>query len=818
MFSLIKSTCASCFEEHDCVYCIHCAKSKTFYCKDCILDYNRVNNTVGVCPTCKAHYGKQNCYYIYGTNIVPVLNDQIDKYRERIKSSAELKLMGLYDQLKRDNTFDISTSRSLLLQLYLNRLYKDQHPAKTNIQTWCRGIHECIPIMDMFKNLAKEIASFILHNPDSDLDREICKINDKYKHIVWTYGNDVKTYDYTRNIYYRRIERSSRSVLRKYEFRNIHDNRPRSIRITETPVELSEMDKGFVLACICAEKEIAGDRTHVIPLPSIDDLPNIIRECYQMKGCEHVSTSAADGDDTKLSRYHERYSVFTLKTEITPIVLHPTIADLGESLETSDFDTEMHYYGELTDYLKEYLNVSISELSSDSEPVDNEYYSLMYLVLSVNNYVKRVLSEDAHNTVKVRRIIDTLIDSVKSEIFDIPTFMAQLNLYYMLASPNNWNTDLKPVIEEIVRRTLKDPAHAPAFEHAIRPLLTCAKSNDAVMYNYVQLPEILNVSLKNILAKNDSTYKLSFVRCVCGGSVIAKDIKGETPVYECTRCHKHLDALPEQETDPETLKLLESISKRCPVCGTFIQKAEGCNHMFCTNCKNGFNWNDLSKLEDRDNTNPHFREHRHGSSSNLRTLLDDYDRPARKDFEPIEWFGHELFIGMNVAEEKLKEHRESIENCYKEFLNDDRFALKFVNELNINKMRIAFIQNTFDKMMAKAFEIVQQHQREHGNSYSIRGAHKRLVTNLSKEYNDGVCMINTILNALNMSIDCSITMATNLSHGIEEEAYDVPQEMEDEAIQMEQEILNQIAKRAQSMQPAEEIMVIGGHRVTVRRG
>lgn len=817
MFSLVKCNCAACFEEHDCVYCIHCAKAKTFYCKNCILDYNKIHGAVGVCPTCKAHYGKQNCYYIYGTDIIPVLNDQIDKYRERIKSSPELKLIGLYDQIKRDNMFNIGSSRSLLLQLYLNRLYKDQHPSETNIQTWCKGIHEYEPLMDMFKNLANEIASFISDNPDRVLDTTICNINGEFNHTDWIHDNDRQEHKNYNYIYYRRIDQRDQSVLRKYEFQTLHD-RPRTVYITETPAILSDEDKGFVLACICAEKEIIYDRKRVTPLSDIEDLPSIIKGSYQLDGCDLISTMYVNEQATIMTRYSDEYSIFTLKADIVPIKLIPTIANLGESLETSDFDTEMRYYKELTDYLKDYLNDEIHWHSSNGQEIDNSYYHLMHSVLGVNNYIERILSNDTHNIVKARRIIDMLIDSVKSEIFDIPTFMAQLNLYYMMSLPNNWNVELKPIIDEIIRKTLKDPAQALSFEQAIRPLLVCVKSDDKTAQKYVQLPETLNVSLKNILAKSDSTYKLSFIRCVCGGSVIAKDIKSETPVYECTRCHKRLESLPEQETDPETLKLLETISKRCPVCGTFIQKAEGCNHMFCTNCKNGFNWNDLSKLADKDNTNPHFREHRHGNSSNLRTLLDDYDRPARKEFEPIEWFGHVLFMDMNNAEKDLKEHRESIEKRYTEFLDDDRFALKFVNELNINKMRIAFIQNTFDKMMSKAFENIQRNQREHGNVYTIRKDHKRLVTNLSKEYTDGIKMIGAILDALNLSIDCSINMAINLSHGIEEESYDIPQEMEDEANAMEQKILAEIANRAQSMQPNEETIIIGNHRVAIRRG
>ena len=819
MFSLVKSTCACCFEEHDCVYCIHCAKSKTFYCKECILDYNRVNGTTGVCPTCKAHYGKQNCYYIYGTNIVPVLSTQIDKYRERIQSSNEYQLSQSFDQLKTDTEFNICSKRSALLQLYLNRLYVDQHPGENEtLQTWAKVPTEAESVMVIFDELRMAWMDFNAAHHDKQLAETVIRINEDFKHIEWDFGKTESTNVNDSLVYIRKIMDIKRAI-NTTSYRSITPHRVH-IDLIEQPYTLSDEERGIVKSAVKLNQSIKIDKTYIpetVEKPRLKDYDLSEFERIVNLTRETTIDSLVNEDDHDI--HSGTYVAFVISTKITPIIMHPIIADIRDSLSTSDYTNELKYYNTLALTFIDYLNRTIKEYRDNGTEIDNTFYVLMHASLSVRSYTERVMNPTESDIRMKNAILANLLEMVQSESFNRNTFLTQLEAYYPLAD-DGFIKDLHPIIESIKQQIFNVPTIAETFNHSVRDKLTLANrssSKNMQDMQHVVLPETIKVNYSQLLAKRETSYKLSFIRCVCGGSVIANTI-GDKTVYECTRCHKQLDALPEQEIDPETLKLLESISKRCPVCGTFIQKAEGCNHMFCTNCKNGFNWNDLSKLADRDNTNPHFREYRHGSSSNLRTLLDDYDRPARKEHEPIEWLGHELFTDMNDAESKLREHRESIEKCYKEFLNDDRFALKFVNELNINKMRIAFIQNTFDRMMARAFEVIQQNQRDGGHRYDILRDHKRLVTELSKEYHNGMTMIDTILNALNMSIDCSITMATNLSRGIEEEAYDVPPEMEDEAKAMEQKILAEIAERAQSMKPTEDIMVIGGHNVTVRRG
>jgi hypothetical protein len=56
----------------------------------------------------------------------------------------------------------------------------------------------------------------------------------------------------------------------------------------------------------------------------------------------------------------------------------------------------------------------------------------------------------------------------------------------------------------------------------------------------------------------------------------------------------------------ETIKLMRKDTKACPSCATSIQKIEGCNSMWCPECKTSFYWNTLQVITDeRDMHNPH---------------------------------------------------------------------------------------------------------------------------------------------------------------------------------------------------------------------
>ena len=60
----------------------------------------------------------------------------------------------------------------------------------------------------------------------------------------------------------------------------------------------------------------------------------------------------------------------------------------------------------------------------------------------------------------------------------------------------------------------------------------------------------------------------------------------------CSKCHNVKEK--DHECDPdevESIKALKDISKPCPGCNQIIERTQGCNQMWCTNCHNFFDWN-----------------------------------------------------------------------------------------------------------------------------------------------------------------------------------------------------------------------------------
>lgn len=73
------------------------------------------------------------------------------------------------------------------------------------------------------------------------------------------------------------------------------------------------------------------------------------------------------------------------------------------------------------------------------------------------------------------------------------------------------------------------------------------------------------------------------------------------------------------ENEVASIRKKMKMTKPCPECGARIYRPWGCNHMFCTQCNTGFDWESGLKISDRVNTNPYFKKWRE-TTGNISTL------------------------------------------------------------------------------------------------------------------------------------------------------------------------------------------------------
>lgn len=69
------------------------------------------------------------------------------------------------------------------------------------------------------------------------------------------------------------------------------------------------------------------------------------------------------------------------------------------------------------------------------------------------------------------------------------------------------------------------------------------------------------------------------------------------------------------------IQLLEKDTKKCPTCYSLIHKINGCDQMWCTQCKTAFSWNTL-KIENKVH-NPHFYEYLRANNHNVPRDVND---------------------------------------------------------------------------------------------------------------------------------------------------------------------------------------------------
>jgi hypothetical protein len=105
----------------------------------------------------------------------------------------------------------------------------------------------------------------------------------------------------------------------------------------------------------------------------------------------------------------------------------------------------------------------------------------------------------------------------------------------------------------------------------------------------------------------------------CRGFIMASNHKcGICKNKICRDCREPLEA--EHKCDPdtiETVKLLKKDTKSCPKCATPINKLDGCDQMWCPQCKVAFSWK-TGQIETGYVHNPHYFEYMRRTGQEIR--------------------------------------------------------------------------------------------------------------------------------------------------------------------------------------------------------
>jgi len=97
----------------------------------------------------------------------------------------------------------------------------------------------------------------------------------------------------------------------------------------------------------------------------------------------------------------------------------------------------------------------------------------------------------------------------------------------------------------------------------------------------------------------------------CGGFLSTQYKCGLCEIQICAHCHVTKRRTEEHECDPATVETIRAIRKEahpCPSCASLISKVDGCDQMWCTQCKTAFSWN-TGRVVTTAIHNPHFFQH-----------------------------------------------------------------------------------------------------------------------------------------------------------------------------------------------------------------
>lgn len=227
----------------------------------------------------------------------------------------------------------------------------------------------------------------------------------------------------------------------------------------------------------------------------------------------------------------------------------------------------------------------------------------------------------------------------------------------------------------------------------------------------------------------------------CRGFLSSQWKCGLCDVYTCPDCHvtKGPDRNGPHECKPDdlaTAQLLARDTKCCPTCATGIFKIEGCDQMWCTQCRTAFSWR-TGQIESRIH-NPHYYEwmRLHGTDAPREQGEIRCGRELDNGFTNELLVNLKRYLGLQV-----RSKIEGVANdVFKEMSNIIR-SMIHLREVQLNRYRVDPVENNMElriRYLCKEIDknefqtAVQRKNKRHERYDEIYGVLQLFITTVTE--------------------------------------------------------------------------------------
>ena len=679
--------CSICYENTTTILCPLCHE---YMCKDCILEYNKVNLTEACkCPSCKSKFNKLISYMIFGGESKTFIDSQISKYRNIVMiNSTCLEFYKAFTEISKtqlDKLMEIPNFQ-LLLSYYIEILRGEKQI--TTLDALKQFTHTLYTDITEYTSNRKNMKKWreIMSNANSISPNKIGKTWHRVdSHIM----KGVDCY----------------FILREpgVFVMNISEDKKQKI------VEKVE--------CLCPpRRQYIDDR-----FAKKVDVP-FDNKKY---GCCHCNTFYIDDDDMNSENS---------KFNIADLLRSDDFKSFEYESESQYSENDRYHGGFIVKRWIETWEYSVDEKHEHDmliECFENKDYYRFHLYLASRipqlyrskSKAKKIFMMNTMETFK--RFLNILLIGQTPEQKDLCNIIK--NNIRKLITTNNFERrivdgllhkmfinsgDINDVEEmhNFIRHHIYGDMNVEDIKKLDNLLLT-STVGEFVGDTYINVfQDKNNVTYEDIFGKLGKKYiigqhvdSMSFMRChACDGYVVV-----ENEVKKCLKCKAeycnvcHEIKKEGHVCDEDTIKSLQTIEEdchKCPCCGVMIYRTYGCNHMFCTNCHNGFDWESGEKLNVEDQTNPLYFEWIEGQRT--KDVVDDLgnvnDQHTEYKVNPYRWCKEQFAINMNTYKNKLIEKQDEIAKNLVNFMEKNDIALRMMHDVNRYKCLMGFTKHCYD--------------------------------------------------------------------------------------------------------------------------